>query len=211
MIIDNIVAAIIIATMVQGYRHGFLRTLIHTVGWIIALAFGFIWSPKLNQYILDNTDFYQSIYSNINKKISTTLSPAEMQGNVPTIIHDSLSKLTTSLAGSISESLSNLLLTVVCFLIITLAIQIILHLLISLLSKERNDGITGFCDGFMGMIFGFIKGIIYVFVVLALMVPVASLAEPNVMTFIMDSLEKSRFAIDLYDNNLILLIIKDLF
>nr|WP_315024786.1 CvpA family protein [uncultured Aminipila sp.] len=210
MILDVIVAVVIIGTMVQGYRHGLLQTLVHTVGWFLAVAFAFIWSPKFNAFILDNTDLYSSIYGNINEKVSTTLTPAEMQGNMPTIIQDSLTNLINSLSGSISVGLSNLLFTIACFLIITLAVQAVLHIAISLVSKKHNQGITGFFDGCLGMVFGFIKGIIYVFVLLALMVPIASLADPKVMTFLTESLGNSYFANELYDNNLILLIMKDL-
>ncbi|WP_312647328.1 CvpA family protein [Aminipila sp.] len=210
MILDIIVAVVIIGTMVQGYRHGLLQTLVHTVGWFLALAFAFIWSPKFNAFILDNTDLYSSIYGNINEKVSTTLTPAEMQGSMPTIIQDSLTNLINSLSGSISVGLSNLLFKIACFLIITLAVQIVLHIAISLVSKERNHGITGFLDGCIGMVFGFIKGIVYVFILLTLMVPIASLADPKVMTFLMENLGNSYLAGELYDNNLILLIMKDL-
>ncbi|MHC1723241.1 MAG: CvpA family protein [Aminipila sp.] len=210
MILDVIVAIVIIGTMVQGYRHGLLQTLVHTVGWVLALAFAFIWSPRFNEFIMDNTGLYKLIYGNINEKVSTTLSPVEMQGNMPTIIQDPLTNLTNSLAGSISAGLSNLLFTIACFLAITLATQAILHILIALVSKKHNDGLTGLLDGCIGMVFGFIKGLIYVFVLLALMIPIASLANPKIMTFLMESLGNSYFATELYDNNLIVLIMKDL-
>lgn len=210
MILDVIVAIVIIGTMVQGYRHGLLQTLVHTVGWFLSLAFAFIWSPKFNAFILDNTDLYSSIYGNINEKVSTTLTPAEMQGSMPTIIQDSLTNLINSLSGSISVGLSNLLFTIACFLAVTLAVQAVFHILIALVSKEHNDGITGFLDGCTGMIFGFIKGIIFVFILLALMVPIASLANPQVMTFLTENLDHSYIASELYNNNLILLIMKDL-
>lgn len=211
MILDVIVAVIVIGTMIQGYRHGLLRTLIHTVGWVVAIALGFIWSPKFNEFIINNTKFYDFIYGNINEKISTTLTPTEMLESLPTIIQEPLLNLTNSFSGSISLSLSNLLFTIACFLVITFAIQAIFHLLIVLLSKEHNDGLTGFCDGFMGILFGFFKGIVYVFIILAIMVPIASLANPKVITFLMENLQTSHIASDLYNNNLLMLIIKDLF
>jgi len=209
MILDIIVTVIVIATMVQGYRHGLLKSFIHVVGWFAALAAAFICSPQVNGFLLDNTNIINLIYNKINEKVSTALSPADMQESMPTIIQDPLTNLTNSLSGSISLSLSNLLFTIACFLIIVLAVRIILHILMSFLSKEHNDGITGFADGLMGMFFGFIKGILYVFVFLAFMIPAASLANPEIMNFLMGSLESSYIAGDLYNNNLILLIMKN--
>ncbi|QHI72122.1 CvpA family protein [Aminipila terrae] len=210
MILDMIIAILVIGTMVQGYRHGLLRSLVRVVGWFIALGAAFFWSPEFNTIVKTNTHLYDSIYGNINQKVSTAISPAELQGSMPTIIHDPLANLINSLAGSISAGLSNLLFTIACFLMVTFAVQAILHILISLLSKEHNRGITGFFDGCIGMIFGFIKGILYVFVLLALMIPVASLADPKVLTFLMENLNNSHFASELYNNNLILLIMKDM-
>lgn len=210
MILDIIIAILVIGTMVQGYRHGLLRSLVRVVGWFIALGAAFFWSPEFNTIVKTNTHLYDSIYGNINQKVSTAISPAELQGSMPTIIHDPLANLINSLAGSISAGLSNLLFTIACFLMVTFAVQAILHILISLLSKEHNRGITGFFDGCIGMIFGFIKGIVYVFVLLALMIPVASLADPKVLTFLMENLNNSHFASELYNNNLILLIMKDM-
>ncbi|QAT41853.1 CvpA family protein [Aminipila luticellarii] len=210
MILDMFIAAVVIGTMVRGYRHGLLRSFIHTIGWFAALGAAFIWSPQFNTFILDHTGLYPAIYGNINEKVSTTISPAEMQGSMPTIIQTPLTNMIHSLSDSVSTGLSNLFFTIVCFLAVVFAVQAFLHVLISLLSKEHNDGITGFFDGCMGMLFGFIKGIVYTFILLALMLPAATLIHPNVLPLLIENLGRSHFALELYNNNLILLIVKDL-
>ena len=59
-------------------------------------------------------------------------------------------------------------------------------------------------DGFVGLLFGFVKGIIYVFILLALLFPVATMANTDTYTLLMDSLYASNIALELYDNNLFL-------
>lgn len=209
MVLDIIVIVIVLSTMVQGYRHGFLQTFIHTVGWIIALAVSYTWSPKVKTFILDKTNFYQFVYDNIFDKVNTTMSPQEIQSTLPTIIQEFVTKLTGSFSDSLATGLSDLLFTIISFLVVVMAIQLVLHLIFSLLGKGHNDGLPGFFDGFTGLLFGFIKGVLLVFFLLALMFPIASLAAPNVMTFLMHNLESSRLAGDLYNNNLILLVVRD--
>lgn len=209
MILDLGVMVIVIGTMIQGYRSGLLQAFVRTAGWLIAMVCGFIFQPRFNEFIRKETDFYESFYMNINEKISGSLSAGQVESNLPSILQDPASKFSEALSNSASSAVTDLIFSIVCFLIVILLVQAVLHLVISLFSKERNDGLTGFFDGCAGMFFGFIKGIVYTFVILALMVPLASLAEPSVMTFILDNLAESRIASELYNNNLILLIIGD--
>jgi hypothetical protein len=75
----------------------------------------------------------------------------------------------------------------------------------SLFSKKHNDGIIGFLDGSFGLIAGAIKGLLLIFILLALLVPVISLSSGNGLA---SALEASRIAGTLYDNNYLLLIVK---
>ncbi|QIB68117.1 CvpA family protein [Aminipila butyrica] len=211
MILDAIIAAVVIGSMLRGFHHGLLRSFVRLAGWLASLSAAFILSPKFNDFILEHTNCYDSIYENVNKKVSTTMSPAEMQGSMPTIIQEPLTNMVHTLSGSISAGLSNLFFTIACFLIVVLAVQVVLHTIISLFSREHNDGISGLLDGTAGMLFGFIKGIIYVFVLLALMIPTVSLFFPEALTLLTENLNASHLAGELYNNNLILLIMQDLF
>ncbi|MDD2216047.1 MAG: CvpA family protein, partial [Eubacteriales bacterium] len=96
---------------------------------------------------------------------------------------------------------------IISFLAVVIGIRLLFILLSSLFGKKRNKGITGFVDGFFGLIVGMLKGAILVFLLLALLVPVIGLSGGD---FLADSLRDSSIASTLYDNNLILLIIKDL-
>lgn len=210
MILDVIVAVIIIFTMVQGYRRGFLRTFLPTLGWFIGLAAAFFCSPKLKTLLVEHTTLYQSVYNAVSEKVSTTLSPAEMQSTLPTIVQEFVSKLTDTLSGSIATGISDFLFTVLAFLLLALGIKWIIFIIFSLPSKRKGgNGLPGLFNGLMGLLFGLIKGLVIVFILLALLLPVASLVEPKYLTLLLDNLDHSKIAIELYNNNLILLIVRD--
>ncbi|MBN7774130.1 CvpA family protein [Clostridium aminobutyricum] len=210
MVLDIIVAVIMLTTMVQGYRRGFLQTFLPTVGWFVGLAAAFFCAPKLKSLMVENTTLYQSVHNAVLEKVSSTLSPQEMQGTLPTIIQDFVSKLTETLSGSIAAGVSDFLFTILSFLLLAIGIKWIIFIIFSLPSKRKGGkGLPGLFNGLMGLLFGLVKGLLIVFIFLALVLPVASLAEPKYMSFLLNNLDQSKVAIELYNNNLILLIIRD--
>jgi uncharacterized membrane protein required for colicin V production len=106
-----------------------------------------------------------------------------------------------------SDSLTNLIFNIIGFLAVALAIKLFLMLLTMLFSKEKNSGFIGGMDGFFGLLAGALKGIILVYILLALMVPITSLSGSS---FLISQLDGSVLGSYLYDNNLILKLVKGL-
>jgi len=65
MILDIMIGIIVIVTMVLGFRKGFVYTFIHTIDWILAIVIAFIWSPKLKEILVANTDIYDTFLDNV--------------------------------------------------------------------------------------------------------------------------------------------------
>ena len=76
-------------------------------------------------------------------------------------------------------------------------------------SKKQNGGFTGLLDGILGLAFGLMRSFLVVFFLLALLVPVSSFLAPDTASALIESLSKSVFTKDLYDNNLLMLIVRD--
>ncbi len=210
MIFDLVVGAIIIFAMVQGYRNGFISTFLHMIGWILAIVLGFVWSKQVKEFLLEKTDIYDSIYKNIYQKFSENLTNTQTSfDGLPTIISSGLKEFSSNVAETMAESLSSILFTIMSFLLVMFCIKLVLWLFTLLLSKKNNDGISGFADGLLGMLFGMIKGVLFVYVLLAVLIPVVSLVSPEHTMTITKALSDSHLAKELYDNNLILLIVRD--
>ena len=80
MWLDAVLAVIFVLSTAQGYRMGFLHTLIHTAGWLASLILGFLWYPKVAEFLREKTDFYNIIYHKIQNKM----------GDVTLATHDSI-------------------------------------------------------------------------------------------------------------------------
>ncbi len=211
MWVDGIIAIIVIFTIVQGYRRGFVHTFIHTVGWILAVILGFVWYPHVIGFFKEKTGFYDSVHGKIAERIAenTQNAAGSATSGIPDVVRDLLDKAIDSAANaiavSISDSLTNLIFNIIGFLAVAVAIKLVLMTLTYLFSKEKNGGLIGGADGFFGLLAGALKGVILVYILLALMVPVTSLSGS---TFLIDQLDGSMVGSYLYDNNMILKIVK---
>ena len=208
MYIDAIVAIIILFTMVQGYRKGFVFTLLHMVSWIFAVVLGFVFYPKIVNFINDKTSLHNTIHTSISNKLMDDASSATSQvvNGLPSIMQNAMNSATNSVAVSISDGISNIILNIIGFMIIIVIIKLISLTISTLFSKKSNQGIIGGLDGLLGLLAGGIKGVVIVFIFLALLVPITSLWGN---TILLDSLNDSYIARDLYDNNLIFVVLND--
>lgn len=211
MWVDGIIVIIVIFAIIQGYRRGFVHTFIHTVGWIIAVVLGFVWYPHVIKFLKEKTGFYESIHGKIAERIAENAGDAANSAmtGIPEVIRDLLDKAidsaTNALAVTMSDSLTNLIFNIIGFLTVAVAIKLILMTATFLFSKEKNGGFIGGVDGFFGLLAGALKGIILVYILLALMVPVTSLSGSS---FLIGQLDGSVLGSYLYDNNLILKMVK---
>ena len=87
MIFDVILIAILALTMVFGFRRGFVYTFIHTIGWVLSIVLAFVWSPKLQDFLIEKTSLKNSIYEAFLAKFSQSLAfRDESIENLPAIL-----------------------------------------------------------------------------------------------------------------------------
>lgn len=213
MWVDTIIVSLLLYAVVQGFRRGFVQTFLQTVGWILAVVLGFVWYPHVLGFIKDNTGYYDSLRGKIAERIYEKTGDAadSAMTGIPEVIRDLLDNAVNAVTGAIADTLSisltNLIFNIIGFLAVVLAIKIILMLFTLLFSKEKRGGLIGAMDGFLGLFVGGLRGMLIIYILLALMVPVSSLYGSS---FITDQIDGSMFGSYLYDNNLILKTVKGL-
>lgn len=209
MIFDLIVAAIIILTMVSGFRHGFVYTFSHTMGWIGAMIAAFFLASPLRTLLSEKTELDDSIYSAFLDKFSISSDALNSSSDTFPLIMGQVTQTAENAAEALSERLTELTMLILCFLLVLLAAKVILFFLTIGFSKRSTKGFTGFLDGTFGLLAGFLRGVVFVFLFLALLLPVVNLISPASTDLILRSLDSSYFARILYDNNYLVLVIND--
>lgn len=212
MVLDVIIGIIVVAIMGYSFRRGFVYSFLRTIDWILAVVAAFIWSSKLGEFIMEKTDIYTNMLTKTQEKFKDSMAEATSEMNsLPTIFGDIVSDATNKVASDMAVVVTDRIFGIMCFAIIVIGVKLVIFALITLLSKENNDGFLGFTDGIAGMAVGFVKAMIVVFLLLALMLPAVNMLSPEHTDAVMKSLDNSYFAGDLYDNNFLLLIVRDFF
>lgn len=210
MIFDILIIFILAVSMVLGFRSGFLYACIHTVGWLLAVLMGFIWSPKLCILLNEKTKLPESLENAFYSRFSESFSTAdETLQQLPSILSSLIQRTETAFVSQAAQTMADLCLSILAFLLTALAVKLLLWVLTETLSRKQNHGFTGLADGILGLAAGFLRGVLIVFFGLALLVPLCSFLAPETSSSIMGTLSGSMFAKDLYDNNLLMLIVRD--
>ena len=208
MIFDIIILIILVLTMVFGFRRGFVYSFIHTLGLIGSLAAALIFRKPVQGLIAERTmldeNLYNTIFDNVSTSLNSILGPTD---TLPLILTTKINNAADDTAAAVAQGLTDFALQVISFFAIFIVVKLLCYIIISIFSRRNNDGFVGFFDGLLGLIAGFIKGILIVFVFLALLAPGMNLMSPASAEIFMTALDNSYIAKTLYDANFLLLIL----
>lgn len=212
---DMVSIAIMIIISGHGYYKGFVISFINMASWIIASICSIKFYPVITNYLAAHTPIYSKICQILNDKVTavSNISMGESSFDMssfirlPEVLEEALA-LPDVVSGNfvvnnMSEVIAKLLLDIISILIIFFIVKIALAIIAGILDKFTQLPIINQLNRLGGLLFGFIKGGIIIFVILALMVPITSIF-PN--EFIDQSIEDSTVTKYLYDHNLILTI-----
>ena len=118
MIFDVIVAAIIILTMVSGFRRGFIYTFSHTLGWIGAMIAAFFLASPLRTLLSEKTGLDDHIYTAFLNKFSISSDALSSSSDTFPLI---MGQTAENAAEALSERLTELTMLLLCFFLILMA------------------------------------------------------------------------------------------
>ena len=186
-IIDVVIVLLFIALMVIGFLRGFLKQVLSSLSWVIALV-----AASLLCKAIGNVLFETGIGNNLNLTInywiaskgeifSTPLPEltseylVEVLNNlrIPTFVHESLIGMidfsgfkNMTIAEFISPKITILLLTIVSYIVVFLIVFITLKVLAIIFSKIVKSSALSLLDGILGLVWGAIQATIIVSLVM---------------------------------------------
>lgn len=199
MILDGIIGIIIIAEMTRGKIKGFFDTLIRFLTISFAVVLGSLLTGNFNKLM-----HFLRIDKLINSRLSTSIRVGKIDFEVaiPDAVKNFINDLGNEHTALVIKRLTGTTSSVISFFIIFMIALVISSWLRKKFKKAKSSGaIIGTADGFLGMIFGLAKGVIIVFILLAIMFPAAELFAPKISNILIDQLNESIFSSWLYDNN----------
>ncbi len=212
MIMDIAIMIIFCGAVFLSMHRGFALTVINFLKGIASVVLGFLFYDNLREYLLDHTAFgariEEKIADIVADSVSSTLQDSSLYQLLPGIFKSQSDKVTEALTAEWVESTVSTAMGIFSFFLIILAISLISFVLTHLFSKKYRRGFFGFVDWLLGAVMGTILGAFYVFLFLALILPVTGIFVPGLADILSQSLSNSTFAQDLYNNNLLLFLFK---
>lgn len=211
IIMDIVVCAIILLSIIWGAKKGAVLTVISFMQWFVCIIFGFIFCDKAKAFFIDYTTMDDWLNQYILQHIKTTIEDSSPYQAMPDLFSDWVNDTSDSFIYGTSATIVSTLMTIIAFLCVVFGIKIVCFGLARLFSRKYHEGVVGFFDGFMGFLFGAIRGILYVFLVFAVLVPILGLIFPGLSEAVIDSMDDSYIAGFLYNNNVLLVLVRDFF
>lgn len=197
-----VVICIIAWNAVRGYTRGLLRIVYSLVACILMLTASSMAAPYVRDNILSQTGIESVIYSNIEKQIA-------VQGQKVTGDFDMANILLQQSGAydSISTQLTNAIMTGLSFFIVIFLLGIVEYFVRRLIRKIERVPVISTVNRVAGFGVGFIKGIVIVWLLLALISLLATSEAGQTMTvYINDSLMLKY----LYENNPVIKLIENI-
>lgn len=208
---DFIIVLILALSAVLGARKGFAMTLASFMQWFVCIIAGLLLCNKTKAFLIDDTTLDNAINRMVLSHIETTIEESVPYKAMPDLFSSWINQGAEDFAYGTSASITNVVMTIIAFLTVVLAIKVIGFLAVYLFSRKYNEGVTGFFDGLMGFMFGLVRGVLLVLLFFTVLVPVLGVIWPDISETIIELMDGTRLAGILYDDNMILVLIRDLF
>jgi len=215
-LLDYLILATLAISSVIGMYNGFVISVMNIVSFFISWIGAFMFYPLLSQYIFSSR-LYQSVlyYTSGSSKITSieeraipvsTLNPAQIEEiinsvQLPTpfdklvqsnLLHNSI-KHAQSLGEYFDYSIANIIVNIFSFLVIFFAVRIIFLVLISLLKNLTDLPVLKQFDSLFGLALGFVRGILIVFILFAVIPIFLTLVPFDLITQYIDHSLLGRF------------------
>ena len=210
-IADAILLLIVVLSVVLGYRQGFFKTLTGFLSVLLSLVISISIYPHVFGYLKD-TPIYETVFSSVE----SVVRPAEdntddlneygvFQLNLPNeliaALNESIDTKTENITVAIVQNITDSAINILSILLSFLAVRLVLFLMTLIGGFIRKMPIIGFGDGLLGALFGFLRGLAILYILLLIVTFFSSLSPENSISKVVKNSEVARV---LYHNNIVL-------
>ena len=213
IIMDIIIVAVILLCTFIGYKKGLVGVIFKIISFFIALLVAILLSGPISNWIMENTSIAQDIEGALTEKlIEEKVEEKEIEkediNNTSQIVVDYINKYTTDVknAGAIAmaKEITTTTIRVVVIIVLYIGTKIILFFFRTLVNAIAELPIIKQFNKLGGTIYGLLKGILIVYVVLALLSLIAPIVNNTALFEMINSSILGNF---MYNHNLILTIL----
>ncbi len=206
ILIDIVVISILLLNIIMGYKKGVINAIFSICTFLIAIVITLVLYKPVSNIIIENTDIKQNIKTmiiNNNKKEEE--QPQEIkQNNIYTYIENAAQNVAAEAKDKAVETMAETIATkaieIITCVILFILTRIILIVLKFLTKTIEHLPIIKQCNEIGGLIYGILKGLIIIYLILTVMFLVISIRENGTIA---NAIEQSYVTKFFYNNNII--------
>lgn len=209
MIADLFVLAVFALSVFFSIRRGFAASLANLLKGIAAVVIAWIFCDDLAGLLLNIPPLHDFAVGRISQGLSVRWESSAVYNALPSLFTEGENSIAQSLINEGITKLSLLFFTILSFFLILLGIRLLARLLEKAMSRRYRRDFIGFSDRLLGLLLGIIIAVFNVMLALALLLPLGGILVPSLNDLLPSYFENSLFAKDIYDNNLLLILMRD--
>jgi uncharacterized membrane protein required for colicin V production len=224
-IITIIILAVLVLSVIGGYKKGFLKTAFSLVAWIVVLILCNFVTPIVTDMLVEKTEIEVVVQKTVDTKIDQVINEtinetiegtdlAELEAALPAELKDallgengSLQEVVTNGVDLDTAGLVNGIVGILGFVITVIVLRLAMMVVELALNLVGKLPLIGPMDKILGLACGAGKGIILCWVILAV---VSVLALTGTNTELATYISQSELLTWLQDNNVLLNLILDI-
>ena len=198
MILDLIVILVIALFTFIGYKQGLIKVAIKIASFFIAIIIALVLFKPVSTLVINNTTIDDKIENAIIEKITPEgMKPEDKveAQNLPS----GIIKNTNDSIKSIAETLTTKLIEICTILILYIVARIVLKFIAALATLIEKIPILKQFNKLGGTVYGLVKGVLIVYVILAIIYLASPLLKENTSK----KIEEARLTKLMYNNNII--------
>ena len=209
ILLDILLIAILLISIVLGYKKGLINVAFNLCAFIIALIITLVLYKPITNFVIDNTEFDEKIESVIIEKgISNDEKNTTEDGTLNKYIEEYVMKSVDNTKNEIVKSTATIIAEKTIGIVVMIALFIVIRILL-IFAKAIINGIANLpiikqFNELGGLLYGILRGLVIVYGILTIMFIVISMNNNGIIA---NSIDTSIISKILYENNIILNIV----
>lgn len=209
MIMDILVLVVFALSIFFSLRKGFAAALSGFFKGIAAVVLAWFFCDDLAAMLLKIPAVHTFAVEKISQQLSVRWENSDIYKALPELFTSGENNISNALINEGASRLAALFLTILSFFLILVGIRLLASAAERLFSHKERRGFIGISDRLLGLLFGIVIAIFNILLFLALLLPLVGIVVPSWSETLPQWFEGSYFAKDIYDNNLLLILIRD--
>jgi uncharacterized membrane protein required for colicin V production len=222
---DIFILAVIAFMALLGFYKGLIRMLFGLFGFIIAAVAAKMYYPQVSVYISENTGIFEKIRIGIFSRLENyaaahpgMLQDGGLMGEAPSIgmgfpktieemilnsevIRAHAGEAVADVVAGFAEAFARLAVDALSILLIFIVVKLAVAVIAWILDKLFSLPVVRTFKNVGGLLIGLVEGLLVIYLLAILMIPVAS-SFPE--SYIVMQMQSSKFAVLFFENNLLL-------